>query len=239
MRSTENPKSPEPETSTSTLSITHILASALAAITATFAASYFGVSGTIIGAALASVVTVVGNTLYSHSIQRTRQRVRAVVPLTTLAMMSKAVAEKTAETTAPAETTPTGHSRHLWIPWKHVAVGAVGLFVIVAAVVTGVEVIAGRPLTNVVHDRSGSGTSLFGADHRSSTTPTPTPTPSHPSTASSPTSTTPSSPRSATTSATTGAPASTAPTTGAPTATFPTPTTSPPPQGSPSATPTG
>jgi hypothetical protein len=237
MRSTENPKSPEPETSTSTLSITHILASALAAITATFAASYFGVSGTIIGAALASVVTVVGNTLYSHSIQRTRQRVRAVVPLTTLAMMSKAVAEKTAETTAPAETTPTGHSRHLWIPWKHVAVGAVGLFVIVAAVVTGVEVIAGRPLTNVVHDRSGSGTSLFGADNKSSTTPTPAP--SHPSTASSPTSTTPPGPRSATTSATTGAPASTAPTTGAPTATFPTPTTSPPPQGSPSATPTG
>ena len=70
MRSTDNPQSPQPE-SVSALSITHILASALAAVTATFAASYFGVSGTIIGAALASVVTVVGNTLYSHSIQRT------------------------------------------------------------------------------------------------------------------------------------------------------------------------
>src|SRR5882762_2389459 len=63
------------------LSVTQIVASTLAAVTATIAASYFGVSGTVIGAALASVVTVVGNAVYSHSIRRTRERVLSAVPI--------------------------------------------------------------------------------------------------------------------------------------------------------------
>ena len=52
----------------------------LAAVTATVAASYLGVAGTVIGAAVASVLTVVGNAVYGHSIQRTGERVRAAVP---------------------------------------------------------------------------------------------------------------------------------------------------------------
>ena len=235
MRSTENPQSPQPE-SVSALSITHILASALAAVTATFAASYFGVSGTIIGAALASVVTVIGNTLYSHSIQRTRQRVRSAVPLTTLGLGSRTVADQ-----SPGDTAAASPPRRLAIPWQRVAVGAAGLFMIVAAIVTGIEIAAGRPLHSIVHDHSGSGTSLFGGSHKSPTTPT-TPAPSQSSTSTSattPASTTPSDP-STTAPATTGAPPSSAtPTTPAPTATFPTPTTSPTLDGSPSPTPSG
>jgi hypothetical protein len=235
MRSTENPQSPQPE-SVSALSITHILASALAAVTATFAASYFGVSGTVIGAALASVVTVIGNTLYSHSIQRTRQRVRSVVPLTTLGLRSTAVADA-----SPDDTTAASPPPRLAIPWQRVAVGAAGLFLIVAGIVTGIEIAAGRPLHSIVHDHSGSGTSLFGGSHKSPTTPT-TPAPSQSSTSTSvttPASTTPSDP-STTAPATTSAPPSSAtPTTPAPTATFPTPTTSPTLDGSPSPTPSG
>ncbi len=235
MRSTENPQSPQPE-SVSALSITHILASALAAVTATFAASYFGVSGTIIGAALASVVTVIGNTLYSHSIQRTRQRVRSVVPLTTLGLRSMAVADA-----SPDDTTAASPPPRLAIPWQRVAVGAAGLFLIVAGIVTGIEIAAGRPLHSIVHDHSGSGTSLFGGSHKSPTTPT-TPAPSQSSTSTSattPASTTPSDPSTTASSTTSAPPSSATPTTPAPTATFPTPTTSPPPDGSPSPTPSG
>ncbi len=235
MRSTENPQSPQPE-SVSALSITHILASALAAVTATFAASYFGVSGTIIGAALASVVTVIGNTLYSHSIQRTRQRVRSAVPLTTLGLGSRTVADQ-----SPGDTAAASPPRRLAIPWQRVAVGAAGLFMIVAAIVTGIEIAAGRPLHSIVHDHSGSGTSLFGGSHKSPTTPT-TPAPSQSSTSSSsttPASTTPSDPSTTASSTTSAPPSSATPTTPAPTATFPTPTTSPPPDGSPSPTPSG
>ena len=235
MRSTENPQSPQPE-SVSALSITHILASALAAVTATFAASYFGVSGTIIGAALASVVTVIGNTLYSHSIQRTRQRVRSVVPLTTLGLRSMAVADA-----SPDDTTAASPPPRLAIPWQRVAVGAAGLFLIVAGIVTGIEIAAGRPLHSIVHDHSGSGTSLFGGSHKSPTTPT-TPAPSQSSTSTSattPASTTPSDPSTTALATTSAPPSSATPTTPAPTATFPTPTTSPPPDGSPSPTPSG
>ena len=48
-----------------------LVASVLAAVTATVAGSYLGVNGTVIGAAVASVLTVVGNAVYSHSIHRT------------------------------------------------------------------------------------------------------------------------------------------------------------------------
>src|SRR3954453_16825129 len=63
------------------LSATQVMASALAAITATVAASYLGVSGTVIGAAVASVLTVIGNAVYGHSLRSTGNRVRATAGL--------------------------------------------------------------------------------------------------------------------------------------------------------------
>src|SRR6185437_13824737 len=58
------------------LSASQLLASGLAAMSATVAASYFGVAGTVIGAALGSVVTVTGNAVYGYWLRRTRSRVR-------------------------------------------------------------------------------------------------------------------------------------------------------------------
>ncbi|MBD8079016.1 hypothetical protein [Cellulosimicrobium arenosum] len=64
------------------LSLTQVLASALAAITTTVLLSSFGIAGTIIGAAVASVATVVGNYAYTRSIDRTRaQLLPAVVQI--------------------------------------------------------------------------------------------------------------------------------------------------------------
>ena len=58
------------------LSTVQVLASALAAVTATIAGSFLGVNGTVIGAAIASVLTVTANAIYAHSLQRGRERVR-------------------------------------------------------------------------------------------------------------------------------------------------------------------
>lgn len=58
-----------------------ITASALAAVTATGLLSTLGVAGTIIGAALSSVVTVLANYLYSSSLRRTAARVAAAPPV--------------------------------------------------------------------------------------------------------------------------------------------------------------
>ncbi|TAM84348.1 MAG: hypothetical protein EPN43_12635 [Jatrophihabitans sp.] len=114
------------------LSSTQLVASALAAVTATVAASYLGVSGTVIGAAVASVLSVLGNAVYSHSLRQTGSRVRAAVP-----------------------------ARGRWVLGTCAAV-----FVGVLGVVTVVELAAGRPLSNLVHDSPGTGTTVFGADAR-------------------------------------------------------------------------
>lgn len=58
-----------------------VTASALAAVTATGLLSTLGVAGTIIGAALSSVVTVLANYLYSSSLRRTAARVAAAPPV--------------------------------------------------------------------------------------------------------------------------------------------------------------
>ncbi|MDR0366438.1 MAG: hypothetical protein LBH68_06405, partial [Bifidobacteriaceae bacterium] len=60
----------------SSISLVQVLASALAAVTSTVALSYLGVTGTIVGAALASVITVVGNFIYARSLDKTHRAVK-------------------------------------------------------------------------------------------------------------------------------------------------------------------
>ncbi len=59
------------------LSPVQIGASALAAVTSALAASFFGVAGTLIGAAVGSVVSTVAGAMYAESLRRTRDRLRA------------------------------------------------------------------------------------------------------------------------------------------------------------------
>ncbi|MTG87421.1 hypothetical protein GJV82_00370 [Cellulosimicrobium sp. BIT-GX5] len=61
------------------LSLTQVLASALAAVSTTVLLSYFGTAGTIIGAGIASALTVVANYVYTRSIQKTREQLVPVV----------------------------------------------------------------------------------------------------------------------------------------------------------------
>jgi hypothetical protein len=111
------------------LSATQLLATALAAITATIAASFLGVAGTVVGAALASVVSAIGTAVYSHSLRTTRARVRAGMQKSRM------------------------HA---------IAIGSVALFVTVLTIVTGVEFVTGRPLSDLVRGDTGSGTTVFG-----------------------------------------------------------------------------
>lgn len=163
------------------LSATQVLASALAAITATVAGSFLGVSGTVIGAAVASVVTVVGNAVYGHSLRRTRDRVREVVPRFAPAPGRPFLADgrSAAAPAAPTEEMPVlrahraGPAQHG--PWRAVVLGSIAVFAAVLAVVTGVEIVAGRPLADLVRGDSGTGTSVFGdAGRAASTAPSPT-----------------------------------------------------------------
>ena len=65
--------SPPPRTGLSPL---QVIAGGLAASSAAVVASFFGVAGTVIGAALASVVASVSAALYGESLRRTEERLR-------------------------------------------------------------------------------------------------------------------------------------------------------------------
>lgn len=157
------------------LSATQVCASALAAITATVAASYLGIAGTVIGAAVASVLTVVGNAVYSHSIQSTRERVRTVVPAA--ARRSR----RPTTTTRPATPTPATPTRRATRQrrgvWRVMAGACVGVFAGVLILVTVVELVAGRPLSDLMRGQRGSGTTVLGTvQHQQGVRTTPAPT---------------------------------------------------------------
>jgi hypothetical protein len=59
------------------LSFPQILAGALAAASAAIASSWLGVAGTVIGAAVVSVVASIGSVLYARPIERSQERLRA------------------------------------------------------------------------------------------------------------------------------------------------------------------
>ena len=179
------------------LSVAQVVASAFAAVTATIGASFLGVAGTVIGAAVASVLTVVANAIYLTSLHRTRDRLAGLVP---------AQAGSHATPWPGARDAPWRKIRGRPIPWRAVAVGVVAVFVVLVGLITIVEAAAGRPLTDIVRNHAGHGTSFLGGDsgggggstsptHGPSTSvgtsphapasssPTATPTPSTPSAA--------------------------------------------------------
>ncbi len=152
------------------LSATHLLATALAAITATVAASYLGVAGTVIGAAVVSVMSAIGNAVYAHSLRSTHARVREVVP-----------ARRRTPDASPAQgrsggTAAAAREDNVAVPrgrWQRVAFGAVAVFVALLTLVTSVELVTGRPLSDLVRGDTGAGTSVFG-DATGNSRPVPT-----------------------------------------------------------------
>lgn len=174
------------------LSATQLIGGSLAAATAAALGSRLGVVGTIVGAALVSVVSAVAGALYTQSLRRTQELIRAREMLGTRERLAKvgAVARRptlrdephpdTQEIEAAVEdATPSIWSR---VTWKGVAATAGVLFVITALVITGTELLTGQSLdgrsrttvTDVLKGGGSSGTS----DNVSPTTQTPTTDPS-------------------------------------------------------------
>lgn len=160
------------------LTATQVLASALAAVTATVAASFLGVTGTVIGAALASVITVVGNALYGHSLARTSERVRAVVPVPANRWSDgKTAPTRVVAVPAPARAAVRRSARAGRFSVKNVALACVAVFATLSVILTGIELATGKPLADLVRGSSGHGTTFFGdGGSNPGTTPAPAPT---------------------------------------------------------------
>jgi hypothetical protein len=172
------------------------VASVLAAVSATVAASFFGVAGTVIGAALGSLISVVGGAVYKHSIETTRQRIRAAAVESAVAQRF-GLTEPTRALAEAREADPPAVSG--WRPWtwlrslgpKRIALSAAALFLVTLGGVTAFEMISGQPISSTVSNSNGKGTSLFGGTEKQST-PSPTTTTPSSSSAAVPSTTAPS-----------------------------------------------
>jgi hypothetical protein len=63
------------------LTFNKVIAGAGAAATSAVVGSFFGAAGTVLGAALGSVVSMIATTIYQHSLDRTRDTVKARIKL--------------------------------------------------------------------------------------------------------------------------------------------------------------
>ncbi|GAA4511874.1 hypothetical protein GCM10023191_076630 [Actinoallomurus oryzae] len=148
------------------LSITQLVAGGAATITATVAASYFGVGGTLIGAGAVSVLSTLGATVYQHFLDRGKARIAAKIPV----RVGGPGADDGPPPGAAAPARP-------WPKWYIVLGAAAGVFLAVMGLVTAFELFTGRPLSNTVRGRAGQGTSVDPVV--APVRPTPTPPASH------------------------------------------------------------
>lgn len=133
------------------LSVTKIAGSALAAITAAVAASYLGVAGTVIGAAVMSVATTVGTDIYTHYLRRTGTKVRQRT--TTVRRRRPADPEP-----------PAGPSRRLG--WLRVGAAVALVFTIGFGGVLIFQVLAGRTVEERAADTKAEPSKRHGAKVR-------------------------------------------------------------------------
>ncbi|MCW2900176.1 MAG: hypothetical protein JWO67_2441 [Streptosporangiaceae bacterium] len=177
------------------LSVTQLIASAAATVTATVAASYFGVGGTLIGAGAVSVLSTVGATIYRHFLDRGREQIVAKIPARAPAAGSRGAVGAGGEdgdSDAPAAigTAAGSMGSRPWPKWYVLTGAAAGVFLVVIGLVTVFELSTGRPLANTVQGKAGQGTSVHpvlpgvrptpGPPASGEATPAATPTPSTP-----------------------------------------------------------
>ena len=223
------------------IDIPKTIAGALAAVCAAVIGSFLGVAGTLVGAAVASIVGSVGTEVYARSLKKGTAKLETLAPSFIRAPAAVGTPEVAAATGADSPSHTVGDRDRRRIRWGRVAAVAGVLFVLAIGTLTVAELITGRSAASTVGNApGGEGTTVgtvFGErDDRPATTPSRAPaepTGTAPSGGHSPAATPGSAPAGPTSAPADNPPTdepSTAPTTG-PTAVPPTdpPTDGPPP----------
>lgn len=173
------------------------IAGALAAVSAAVLLSTLGAAGTIIGAAVGSVVATVGGALYSQGLARSHERValasraarRAAIARAEvrranrqqgddqaveadLARAEERLDEVKEDLGAVAEEPGdlSWRERFVMLPWKHISLLAAGLFVATILTITVFELVAGRTVSSFTGGDGGGGTTITrigGGSHHS------------------------------------------------------------------------
>lgn len=158
------PEAPDPRTPSKAkidLSLTQVVGGALAAMTAAFLGSRLSLAGTVAGAAVASIVAAVASNVYTASLQTTREKVRTVfrgrvadsgVPVT-VESADDTFSWSNAQPPAARTTTPPPPVQRR-LRWQSVVVGALTVFALAGALLTGLELASGHSLSG------GNGTTI-------------------------------------------------------------------------------
>jgi hypothetical protein len=128
------------------LRVPRLLAGALAAVTGAVVASFFGVEGTLIGAALGSILVTPAEAVYTRSLTSAHTLARR-----SLLRRVGEGADPSEEGASKAHPEP--------IRWRRVAVAAVLAFGIAVGAITGMEAVARQPLASLVGSRPRQGAS--------------------------------------------------------------------------------
>jgi cytoskeletal protein RodZ len=133
------------------LSVVQIAGGALAALTAAIAASFLGVAGTVIGAAVMSVATTVGTDIYTHYLRRTRAKVKQHTPT---GRRQRPTRPEAAEQTAGAPATMP-HAPRGRLGWLSLGVAAALVFTISFGGILIYQVLAGHTVADQVNGTTG------------------------------------------------------------------------------------
>jgi hypothetical protein len=148
------------------LSVTQILGGALAAMTAAALGAQLSVAGTLVGAALASIIAAVAGSLYTASIRRTRDKVKTVFwtgepneveEPTVIDIVTDKDGHIAGQRSHLAKPVPSGEPsppRRPKLNWKRIAVAALAIFGIAAVALTTFELVTGHALSG------GDGTTI-------------------------------------------------------------------------------
>ena len=169
--------------------------SALAAVSSAVLLSTVGVAGTIIGAAVGSVVVTAGGSIYSHYLEISRNRVATAQSVARARMTRSRSARLDAQQRkraddelrraeqqlADAETEtakPSWRELLAGLRWRRIAAGAAAIFVLAMLIIVTFEMVTGRAVSTYTGGTDGNPrTSIPGLSGRSSSgTPDRSPT---------------------------------------------------------------
>lgn len=172
---------PEPSRSkTFGLSLSGIIAGALAAACSAVAASWLGVAGTVIGAVVGSVLVTVSTAVFKHPLERGTAVLRTTIPVSTIPGSSVPATTIQRETPGPttehtwsSETETLDSSadryavaeRHTYragrgLSWKRITVSALAALALCFVTLTGIELLLGRPVSSLIGNDNGGGTTV-------------------------------------------------------------------------------
>lgn len=139
--------------------VSHVIGQVGATLTATFALSFLGTAGTLIGLALGAALSAVLPTVYENLLRRSHHKAKL---LRERQRQARASASQVGDYEFLNKSDEPATKPKISLPWKRMGVAALAVFAICAITVTIVETIAGKPVSAVVTNTHGSGYTFSG-----------------------------------------------------------------------------